>query len=130
MAAAMVFVGPSSAQSAGEDPLATLARELNLTAEQKSKMRARFFQFLETQDQVPTPGQVVLDNRGMLKEIITSPEFDKQKAQAFVQKVTAVIQEATINRLHLRHDLYQELTPAQQKQYLDMVQKTVAQALE
>ena len=129
MVAAMTVVSPVYAQSGGEDPVAMLAQELNLTQAQKTKMRARFFQFLETQDQVPTPGQIVLDNRSMLKEVITSSKFDEQKAQAFVQKVTAVIEKATLNRLHLRHDLYQELTPDQQKQYLDIVEKAVAQGL-
>jgi len=130
MVAATAVVCPASAQSGGEDPIARMAQELNLTPAQRKVMRARFFKFLETQDQVPTPGQIVLDNRAMLKEIITSPDFDKQEAQSFVQKVTAIIEEATVNRLHLRHDLYQDLTPAQQKQYLDMVQKAVAQGLE
>ena len=130
MAAAVAVVSPAKAQSGGEDPLAGLAQELNLTQAQRKEMRARMFQFLETQDQVPTPGEVVLDNRSMLKEIVTSPDFDQQKAQAFVQKVTAVIEKASINRLHLRHDLYQMLTPEQQKQYLDMVQQAVAKNLE
>jgi Spy/CpxP family protein refolding chaperone len=89
-------------------------------------MRATFFQFLEKQDTVATPGQVVLDNRSMLKEIISSADFDEKKARSFVEKVTAVIQDATINRLQLRHDLYQQLTPEQQKQYLEIVQSSVA----
>jgi periplasmic protein CpxP/Spy len=122
----VTMVVPVHAQSGGEDPIAALAQKLNLTQEQKKKMRATFFQFLEKQDTVPTPGQVVLDNRSMLKEIISSADFDEKKARSFVEKVTAVIQDATINRLQLRHDLYQQLTPEQQKQYLEIVQSSVA----
>ena len=130
----LIFVGataliPAYAQS-GDDPLADLAQELNLTQAQKQRMRETFFQFLQKQDQVPTPGQVVLDNRSMLKDIISNPSFDKQKAQAFVGKVTAVIQEATINRLQLRHDLYHQLEPQQQKQYLEMVQASFAEMMQ
>lgn len=130
----LIFIGatalaPAYAQS-GDDPLAELAQELNLTQAQKQRMRETFFQFLQKQDQVPTPGQIVLDNRSMLKDIITSPSFDKQKAQAFVGKMTAVIQEATVNRLQLRHQLYHQLNPQQQKQYLDIVQSNVAEMMQ
>jgi len=129
MATAMAISVSANAQS-GQDPVAALAQELNLTQAQRSKMRDTFFQFLEKQDKVPLPGQVVMDNRGMLKEIITSASFDEKKARALVQKVTAVMENATVNRLQLRHDLYQQLTPQQQKQYLEIVQKNVAQLLE
>jgi Spy/CpxP family protein refolding chaperone len=130
----LIFVGatafaPVYAQS-GEDPLAELAQELNLTQAQKQRMRETFFQFLQKQDQVPAPGQIVLDNRAMLKDIITSPTFDKHKAEALIAKVTAVMQQATVNRLELRHDLYHQLDPQQQKQYLDIVQARVAEMMQ
>lgn len=129
----LIFLGatvfaPAYAQSG--DPISALAEELNLTQAQKQQMRNTFFQFLQKQDQVPTPGQVVLKNRTVLENIITSPSFDKQKAQAFVGMVTAVIQEATVNRLQLRHDLYQQLTPQQQKQYLEIVQRNAAELMQ
>lgn len=132
--ACLVFVAaiaslPAHAQGGG-DPISALAKELNLTQEQKAKMRETFFQFLQKQDQVPTPGQVVLENRGMLKDIITAPSFDQYKAKAFVEKLTAVIQKATVNRLELRHDLYHQLGSEQQKQYLEMVQSRVAELLQ
>lgn len=127
---AMAVVVPAQAQSAGDDPLAALVKELGISDAQRSEMRAIVDQFLAKQAQVPTPGQVVIDNRATLREIITSPKFDEQKARAFVQKVTAVMEEASINRLQLRHDLYGKLTPEQQKKYLDMVQGAVAQGLE
>lgn len=122
----MMVAVPAQAQSAREDPLASLAQALNLTQAQKKEMREVFVQYLEKQDKVPTPGQVVLENRGMLKEVITSADFDEQKARAFVQKVTAVMEEATVNRLHLRHDLYRKLTAEQQQKYLEMVQSALA----
>lgn len=125
----VTMVVPAHAQSVDGDPVAALAQELNLTQAQRKEMRKTFFQFLDKQDAVPTPAKVMVDNRTTLKEIITAPNFDESKARAFVQKVTAVIENATINRLQLRHDLYQQLTPEQQKQYLDIVQSTVAQML-
>jgi Spy/CpxP family protein refolding chaperone len=130
----IVFVGatvfaPAYAQS-GDDPIAALAQELNLTQAQKQQMRNTFFQFLQKQDQVPTPGQVAMENRAMLKDLITNPTFDQQKAQAFVGKVTAVMQQATLNRLQLRHDLYHQLDPQQQKQYLEIIQRRVAEMMQ
>ena len=92
-------------------------------------MRDIVEKFLAKQSQVPTPGQIVIDNRAMLREIVTSAEFDESKARAFIQKVTAVMEQATVNRLQLRHDLYAKLTTEQQKQYLEMVQKAVAEGL-
>jgi len=83
----------------GEDPIASLAQELNLTEVQREHMRETFKQFLQKQSQVPMPGQVALQNKAMLKDIITSPNFDKSKAQMFVGGITAVITEATVNRL-------------------------------
>lgn len=128
--AAIAVIVPAQAQSGGEDPLAALVKELGITDAQRTEMRAVVDQFLAKQANVPTPGEVVVDNRAMLREIITSAKFDEQKARAFVQKVTAVMEKATVNRLQLRHDLYGKLTPAQQKQYLDMVQAAVAKGLE
>jgi Spy/CpxP family protein refolding chaperone len=130
--ACIAFIGaiatvPVYAQG-GDDSVSSLAQELN--QEQREKMREAFMQFAQKQEQVPTPGEVVLDNRPMLKDIITSPDFDKQKAQAFVEKVTAAIQEATVNRLQLRHDLYHQLDAKQQKQYLEMVQSMAAELLQ
>ena len=122
------LVVPAYAQSNADDPLATLAQELNLTQAQRQSMREIFFQFLQKQDQVPAPGQVVMENRGLLKDVITTPTFDRAKAQAFAGKVTAVVQEATVNRLQLRHDLYQQLDPQQQQKFLEIVQKAFAGA--
>ncbi|MCG6886949.1 MAG: Spy/CpxP family protein refolding chaperone [Proteobacteria bacterium] len=118
------------AQSGGGNPLDALAQDLNLSDAQIQKMRQIFGQFEKKQSQVPTPGQVLLDNKAMLRSVLTSKEFDRQKAEQLVTKVTAIIQMATVNRLQLRHDLYQELTPEQQQQYLDMVQAKVAELMQ
>jgi Spy/CpxP family protein refolding chaperone len=126
--AAATFV-PAYAQD-GEDPIATLAQELNLTEAQRERMRETFEQFMQKQSQVPLPGQVALQNRAMLKDIITSPNFDKSKAQMFVGGITAVITEATVNRLELRHDLYQQLDDQQREQYLMIVQQRVADLMQ
>jgi Spy/CpxP family protein refolding chaperone len=128
MLAGVIMFSPAYAQNS--DPIDQLAQELNLTDAQKQKMRKVFEDFTQKQEQVPLPGQVALQNRAMLKDIITSPEFDKSKAQAFVGKITAIITEATVNRLQLRHDLYQQLDAQQQAQYLGMVQERVAEMLQ
>ena len=125
----LVSSAPVYAQSGGENPLEELAQQLNLSEMQRKEMRVVVDQFMQKQAQVPLPGDIVLENRAMLKDIITSAKFDESKARAFVQKVTAVIENATVNRLQLRHDLYAKLTPEQQKQYLEMVQKAVAESL-
>ena len=128
MLAGVIMFSPAYAQNS--DPIDRLAQELNLTDAQRQKMREVFEQFAQKQEQVPMPGQVALDNRAMLKDIITSPNFDKSKAQAFVGKVMAVITEATVNRLQLRHDLYQQLNAEQQAQYMGMIQERVAELMQ
>jgi len=124
----MIVCAPAYAQD--NDPVSTLAQELNLTDAQRQAMRQIFDEFVQKQDQVPLPGRVALQNRAMLKDIITSPEFDKNQAQNFVGKITAVITEATVNRLQLRHDLYQQLNAQQQEQYLGIVQERVAELMQ
>ena len=128
MLAGVIVFSPAYAQNS--DPISELAQELNLTDAQRQKMREVFEQFAQKQEQVPMPGQVALQNRAMLKDIITSPNFDKAKAQAFVGKITTVITEATVNRLQLRHDLYQQLNAEQQAQYMGMIQERVAELMQ
>ena len=128
MLAGAIALSPAYAQDT--DPISQLAQDLNLTDAQRQKMRDVFEQFAQKQEQVPLPGQVALQNRAMLKDIITSPNFDKSKAQAFVGKVTAVITEATVNRLQLRHDLYQQLNAEQQAQYMGIIQERVAELMQ
>jgi len=126
--AGVIVFSPAYAQDS--DPISQLAQELNLTDAQRQKMRDVFEQFAQKQEQIPLPGQVALQNRAMLKDIITSPEFDKSKAQEFVGKITAIITEATVNRLQLRHDLYQQLNAEQQAQYMGMIQERVAELMQ
>lgn len=126
----MTMVTPVHAQDGGGHPLETLALDLNLSDTQIQAMRLIFERFAEKQSLVPTPGQVLLDNKAMLREVLTSKEFDRQKAEQLVSKVTAIIRTATLNRLELRHDLYQQLTPEQQQQYADRVQSRVAELLQ
>jgi Spy/CpxP family protein refolding chaperone len=127
---AMTMVTPVQAQDSGGNPLEALEQDLNLTGAQIEKMQLIFERFEEKQSLVPLPGQVLLDNKAMLREVLTSKEFDRQKAEQLVKKVTAIIQTATVNRLELRHDLYQQLTPDQQQQYMDRVQARVAELLQ
>jgi periplasmic protein CpxP/Spy len=127
---AMTMATPVRAQDSGGNPLESLEQDLNLTGAQIEKMHLIFERFEEKQSLVPLPGQVLLDNKDMLREVLTSKEFDRQKAEQLVKKVTAIIQTATVNRLELRHDLYQQLTPDQQQQYMDMVQTRVAELLQ
>ena len=126
----MTMATPVQAQDSGGNPLEALEQNLNLTGAQIEKMHLIFERFEEKQSLVPLPGQVLLDNKDMLREVLTSKEFDHQKAEQLVKKVTAIIQMATVNRLELRHDLYQQLTPDQQQQYMDMVQARVAELLQ
>ena len=126
----MTIITPVHAQDGSGKPLDALAQDLNLSDAQIQKMRLIFERFAEKQSLVPTPGQVLLDNKDMLREVLTSKEFERRKAEQLVNKVTATIQMATVNRLELRHDLYQQLTPDQQQQYMDMVQAKVAELLQ
>ncbi|MCG6866096.1 MAG: Spy/CpxP family protein refolding chaperone [Thiogranum sp.] len=127
---AMMTITPVHAQDGSGNPVDALAQDLNLSGAQIEKMQLIFERFAEKQSLVPTPGQVLLDNKDMLREVLTSKEFERQKAEHLVDKVTAIIQMATVNRLELRHDLYQQLTPDQQQQYISMVQAKVADLLQ
>jgi len=126
----MTMTPPVHAQDNSGNPLDALEQDLNLTGAQIEKMQLIFERFEEKQSLVPLPGQVLLDNKDMLREVLTSKEFERRKAEQLVKKVTAIIQMATVNRLELRHDLYQQLTPDQQQQYMDMVQAKVAELLQ
>jgi Spy/CpxP family protein refolding chaperone len=126
----MTMITPVHAQDGSGNPLVALEQDLNLTGAQIEKMQLIFERFEEKQSLVPLPGQVLLANKDMLREVLTSKEFERRKAEQLVNKVTAIIQMATVNRLELRHDLYQQLTPDQQQQYMDMVQAKVAELLQ
>jgi Spy/CpxP family protein refolding chaperone len=126
----MTTITPVHAQDGSGNPVDVLAQDLNLSGAQIEKMQLIFERFAEKQSLVPTPGQVLLDNKDMLREVLTSKEFERQKAERLVDKVTAIIQTATVNRLELRHDLYQQLTPDQQQQYTSMVQSKAADLLQ
>jgi Spy/CpxP family protein refolding chaperone len=110
----VVVVNPQvPAKNGGSHPVDTLAQDLNPGDAQIQNMRQIFQQFAEKQSQVPTPGQVLLGNRVMLGEVLISKKFDRQKADQLVNKVTSINQLATVNRLGLLHDLYQQLMPEQ-----------------
>jgi Spy/CpxP family protein refolding chaperone len=40
--------------------------------------------------------------------------------------VSAVVEDASVNRLRLRHDLYQKLTAKQQEKFVQIVQQSLA----
>ena len=53
-------------------------------------------------------------------------------AEYYGQRASAglIITEATVNRLQLRHDLYQQLNAEQQAQYMGMIQERVAELMQ
>jgi Spy/CpxP family protein refolding chaperone len=69
--------------------------------------------------------EVALQHRQTLREVITTTPFSWFQAQQVSQQVSTVAAQRMINRLQLRNQIFQVLTPQQQQQYIQIVQKNL-----
>ncbi|WP_312829764.1 ATP-independent periplasmic protein-refolding chaperone Spy [Pantoea anthophila] len=84
---------------------------LNLTDAQKTQMRDIM---KESHKDMQRPSQ---DDRRAMHDIIAADSFDKSKAEAQAEKMSANGKEHALKMLETQNKLYNVLTPAQKKQY-------------
>jgi len=108
-----------------QDTLGALIFELNLNQGQIDQIRWFFHQFAQKQSTLPTAVDVALQHRQTLREVITTTPFNWFQAQQVSQQVSTVAAQRMINRLQLRNQIFQVLTPQQQQQYIQIVQKNL-----
>jgi protein CpxP len=112
---------PGRAQSLDE-----LILQLNLNQGQIDQIRWYFQSFARKQGNIPTAADVALQNRATLRQVITTAPFNQAQAQQVARQISAVAAQRMVNRLELRNQIFQVLTPQQQQQYMQMVQESLA----
>jgi len=108
-----------------QDTIGELIFDLNLDQDQIEQVRWFFKQFVQRQSNLPTAVDVALDHRAQIREVITSAAFNPSKAQQVSKQIAAIAAERMVNRLQLRNQVYHVLTPQQQQQYIQIVQKSL-----
>ena len=102
------------------DPLEDLCHTLELRDDQVAAIRGLFDAFARRQATLAV-GDVLDDNRAVLRHIVTAPAFDRRQARRVARQVGAVIARRMENRLELRNQLFRTLTPAQRVKYVEML---------
>ena len=100
--------------------------QLNLNQGQIDQIRWYFDSFARKQANIPTAADVALQNRMALRQVMTTAPFNQAQAQQLAQQISAVAAQRMVNRLELRNQVFQVLTPQQQEQYMQMVQESLA----
>jgi protein CpxP len=103
-----------------------LILQLNLSQGQIDQIRWYFDSFARTQSNIPTVADVALQNRMTLRQVITTAPFNQAQAQQVAQQISAAAAQRMVNRLQLRNQIFQVLTPQQQEQYMQIVQDSLA----
>ena len=103
-----------------------LILQLNLNQGQIDQIRRYFDSFARNQGNIPTAADVALQNRATLRQVITTAPFNQGQAQQVAQQISAVAAQRMVNRLELRNQIFQVLTPQQQEQYIQIVQENLA----
>ena len=109
------------------DPVEAMINELGLSQQQVAQIRQLFEAFARKQQGVPTVGDVLMQNRAAVRQVVTVAPFDRAQAEQLAQKMTAVIVHAQVDRFELRNQVFQVLTPPQRAQYVKMVQETLGE---
>jgi Spy/CpxP family protein refolding chaperone len=121
-----VLIGSVPAVSA--ETMDDIIQELGLNEFQIMQIRMLFEGFARKQAGMQSPGNIAMNNRAQLKEVITGTPFDEQKAREVGQQVGALFAQKMVDRLQLRNQIFHVLTPDQQEKYIRMVQEAVADA--
>jgi Spy/CpxP family protein refolding chaperone len=108
-----------------QDSLGALIFELNLNQGQIDQVRWFFNQFAQKQGNLPTAVDVALQHREAIREVITRAPFNQAQAQQVSQKIGSIAAQRMVNRLELRNQIFHVLTPQQQQQYIQIVQKNL-----
>jgi protein CpxP len=108
-----------------QDSLGALIFELNLNQGQIDQIRWFFNQFAQKQGSLPTAVDVALQHREAIREVITRAPFNPAQAQQVSQQISSIAARRMVNRLELRNQIFQVLTPQQQQQYIQIVQQSL-----
>jgi protein CpxP len=103
-----------------------LILQLNLNQGQIDQIRWYLDSFARRQGNIPTAADVALQNRAALRQVITTAPFNQAQAKQVAQQISAVVAQRMVNRLELRNQIFQVLTPQQQEQYMQIVQESLA----
>ena len=117
-----------SAPDVSAETMDDIIQQLGLNEFQVMQIRMLFEGFARKQAGAPTPENVAMKNRALLKEVITGTPFNEQKAREVAQQVGALFAQKVVDRLQLRNHIFHVLTPEQQEKYIALVQEAVADA--
>jgi Spy/CpxP family protein refolding chaperone len=93
-----------------------LILQLKLNQGQIDQIRWYLDSFARKQGNIPTAADVALQNRATLRQVITTAPFNQAQAQQVAQQISTVVAQRRVNRLQLRNQIFQVLTPPQQEQ--------------
>ena len=111
---------------AASDPVDTVLQQLGLTPEQDAKIDKLVAAFKEKQQALPSPGDVLVKDRAQLKQLVTVAPFDRVKADALTKQAASAMQVRMLNRMELRNQIFQVLTPQQREQYMKKVMEAMS----
>jgi Spy/CpxP family protein refolding chaperone len=120
----ILFCVPSNGKA--QDPIGAMMWELGLSQAQIDQVRQLFQAFARKQQAIPTPVDVLMQNRPALREVLTTAPFDRAKAEEIARKGAMVIEQRMVNRLELRNQIFQVLTQQQREKYVRMVEENLA----
>jgi Spy/CpxP family protein refolding chaperone len=123
---AMLLAVPASVRA--QDPIAKMIQELGLNQNQIAQIKQLIEAFAKNQDSLPTVGDVLMQNREGLRDVITVSPFDQAMAQQIAHQVASVVAQRMMNRLELRNQIFQVLTPQQQEKYVKTVQEALIES--
>jgi protein CpxP len=119
----ILIIAPAGATA--QDSLGALIFELNLNQGQVDQIRWFFHQFAQKQANLPTAVDVALQHRATIRQVITTAPFNPVQAQQVSQQISSIAAQRMVNRLELRNQIFQVLTPQQQQQYIQIVQQSL-----
>jgi len=114
------------AEQGAQDPSEGVLQQLGLTPDQKAKVEKIVAANKEKQKAIPSPGDVLVKDRALAQQLLTIAPFDKVKAEALTKQASVSFQQRLLNRMELRNQIYQVLTPQQREQYLKKMMGAMA----
>ncbi len=106
------------AEQGAQDPMDGVLQQLGLTPDQKAKTDKLIAAYKEKQKAVPPPGDVLVKDREAARQLVTATPFDKVKAEALTKQAAVSFQQRLLNRMELRNQICQLLTPQQKEQFV------------
>jgi periplasmic protein CpxP/Spy len=124
---AVVLVSAIPSSSIAQDVgIEVMAQKLKLDQSQITMIVELTKAYKQKQAAISSLGDVLLENQTNLKQVLTTSPFNRARAQQIVDKITATVGQTIMNRLEVRNQVYQVLSPEQQGQYVIMVKEALA----